>query len=464
MVAIPLISGITATESADFNVAYPTNLEPIPTDTGLSKGYLRSASGAVTLAEGPGIDRGGILFNGLVHRVMETKLVSVNGSTVTELGDVGAGGPVGLAYGFGRLAIQSGTSLYYWDGATLVQVTDPDLGPCLDVEWFNGQYFSTDGTSIVATQINDPTAVDPLKYGSSESDPDRITGLIRIRDEMAVPNLNTIDFFTYVGGSGFPLQLNTGATIPIGCVGPRAKCLAFQSFAFVGGGRNQANAVWVAASGTAQKLSTRAVDDLIAQEPNPGGIELEMRVSRDEERLYVHLSAMTLVFLKNASQQAGQSVWYIAKSGRAMNKPYRPRHAVLNGNSWMVGDTETGNLGTLSDATSLHFGEAVGWQFQSTLLYNAAKGGIVHSLELVGLPGRATVGKVPTAFLSFTMDGETYSQERPNRLGVSGRRDMRCQWSPHRRFARYMGLKFRGDSDGLAGFATLEASIEPLTA
>jgi hypothetical protein len=47
---------------------------------------------------------------------------------VTTLGDVGGSGPVSLDYGFDRLAIRSGTSLYYWNGTTLTQVTDVDLG------------------------------------------------------------------------------------------------------------------------------------------------------------------------------------------------------------------------------------------------------------------------------------------------------------------------------------------------
>lgn len=461
---VPLLSGVSASEQADFNLEYPINLEGVSVDSGISKGYIRSAMGASTLgAGGPGIDRGGMVFNGTHCRVMGTKLVSVSGAgVVTVLGDVGPGGPVGLDQGFGRLAIQSGTSLYYWDGATLVQVTDPDLGPCLDVAWFNGQYFSTDGTYIVATNISDPTSVDPLKYGSAEQDPDGITGLLRIRNEMAVLGGETIEFFDYIGGSGFPLQVNSGATIPIGCVGPRAKCIFSQTFAFVGAGRNQAAGVWLAGGGTAEKLSTRAIDDFIAAEPNPGGIELESRVSRDEERLYVHLSDKTLVYLRQASTSAQQQIWYVARSGIGMDKAYRLRHAVLFNNEWVVGDTETASLGTLSESEADHFGETVGWQFHTRLIYNAAKGFNVHQLELVGLPGRGASGD-PYAFLSLSRDGETWSQERSNRIGRSGNRGKRMVWNPHARSRNYMAMRFRGNSSALAGFAALEAEIEGLS-
>jgi hypothetical protein len=461
---IPLLSGISATQQADFSLSYPINLEGVPVDTGLSKGYLRSAAGAVPFATGPGVNRGGIEWNGVLYRVMGSKLVSVaqNGA-VTILGDVEDDAkPVSFDYGFDRLAVRSNAKLWYWDGIALTQVTDPDLGPVLDLVWMNGHYVTTDGTSIVVTQLSDPTAVDPLKYGSAEADPDMVTGLVRLRNELYATGQDTIQVLYYVGGSGFPFAVNDGATIPLGCVGPKAKALYMQSFAFVGAGRNQGTAVWLAQGGTALKLSTRAIDDFLAQEADPGSIVVEARVSRDEHRLLVHLTGKTLVFLDSATRKAGEGVWYVAASGTAMDKPYRLRDAILCYGKWIVGDTESPALGVLDDGIATHFGESVGWQFDTRLLYNQGKGAILHTLELVGLPGRAS-GERPVAFLSYTLDGETWSIERAGVLGRSGDRSKRCQWRPHKRFSNYMGLRFRGNSDALTGWAGLEAEMEVLT-
>lgn len=462
---IPLLSGIKASEGGDFNLSYPVNLEPVATDNGISAGYLRSASGARAILTGPGIDRGGILWNGLMHRVMGTKLVSIDQQNqLSILGDVGSGGPVAMDYGFGMLAIQSGTRLYYWNGTTLTQVTDPDLGPSLDVVWMDGYYISTDGNYIVVTQLSDPTQVDPLKYGSAEDDPDMITGLIKVRDELFVTGMNTIQVFNDAGGSGFPFVPNLGATIPIGCVAPRAKCVYLQSFAFCGSARNQALGIWLASSGTAQKLSTRMVDDMLAEVADPTSIVLEARVSRDEHRLVVHLPDKSLIYCANASQQAGQAVWYIATSGRAMDQAYRPRFAVSAYNQWYVGDAASGQIGVLDDDIATHFGEAVGWMFDTKLLYNGGKSAIIHSLELVGLPGRGAQIDEPVAFLSYTPDGETWGMERACSVGRPFQRTKRVQWRPHKRFRNYLALRFRGDSSALAGWAALEANIEALAA
>lgn len=459
---IPLINGIGATERADFTVRYPVNLEPVPIDSGISKGYLRSASGARSFATGPGLDRGGVVWNGTHYRVMGTKLVSVStAGVVTTLGDVGGAGPVTLDYGFGRLAIRSGTNLFYWDGATLTQVTDTDLGQCLDVVWMDGYYISTDGTDIVVTNLTDPTQVDPLRYGSAESDPDPITGLIRLRSELFALGQNTIQVYTDAGGTGFPFQPSEGATIPVGCVGPMAKARFTQTFAFVGSARNQALAVWIAGSGTATKISDRAIDDMLAEVADPTSIVLEARVMRNEQKLLVHLPDKTLVCCNVAGEAAGQPVWYIARSGRGADKAYRLRNAVLQNGNWIVGDTESNALGILDDAVATHFGEPVGWQFDTMLMHNGTKSVIVHQLELVGLPGR---GDQATAFFSYTLDGEAYSNERSVNLGRRAERQKRMTISPHRRFRNYMGVRFRGDSSALAGFASLEATLEQLSA
>lgn len=464
MPQIPLLSGYGANENADFVQQLPVNLEAVPGKQGISNGSVRSAPGAEAFATGPGIGRGGIEWNGICHRVMGTKLVTVSATgTIAVLGDVGGAGPCSFTYGFGRLAIRSGTNLYYWDGTTLAQVTDPDLGPCLDVIWEDGYFISTDGTAIVVTDLSDPMSISPLKYGSAEADPDMVTGLLVVRDELVALGANTCEFFQDVGGAGFPFQVNNGATIPIGCVGPQAKCLYSQTFAFVGAGRNHATAVWMAAGGSAQKLSTRAVDDILAGVTDQTSIQLEARVYRDEERLYVHLPNQTLVYLFNASQAAQEPIWYIAASGQAMDKAYRLRNAILCYGEWIVEDTETAQLGKLSDSIATHFGEATGWRFVTNFLYNSGKGFIVHALELIGLPGRGSSVE-PTAFLSYSKDGETWSMERAQKLGGPANRSKRMLWNPHTRARNYLMLKFRGDSTGLVGFAALEADVEALSA
>jgi hypothetical protein len=458
MVALPLLSGVNA-KGPEWIDRHPLNLEPIPVASGISKGQLRAAQGATAYATGPGIDRGGIVWNNAHIRVMGTKLVQVGpDASVTTLGDVGGSGPVTLDYGFDRLAIRSGTSLYYWNGATLTQVTDIDLGTVLDMIWIEGYYMTTDGQYVPVTELSDPTSVMPLKYGSAEADPDPITGLLKNRQtgEAIVLGRYTIQTLQNQGGAGFPFAAVAGATLPVGCVSASAKCYMGSGFAFVGSGREDGLGVYLASSQNLIKISDRALDDLLAAVEDPTAIELERRASRDEQRLIVHLPTESWCYLVNATQTAGEPLWYRLRSG--VGKPYRLRNAVLAYGKWIVGDTETATLGQLSDDTDAHFGEAVEWEFGPGLIYNSGKPAIAHEFELIGLPGR---GSAPGSFfLSMTKDGETFSPERPI-IVAPGERRKRLLWRPHTRFQTFLGLKFRGIG-GQPGFSALEAAVQPL--
>lgn len=460
---LPLISGVLADNTAEFGTSYPVNLETVAVDNKIAKAQFRATSGAIPFATGPGADRGGILWNGTMHRVMGTKLVSVSSAgVVTVLGDVGGSGPVTLDYSFDRLGIRSSANLYYWNGTSLAQVTDPDLGAVRDLMWIDGYFMTTDGVNVVVTELNDPTQVLPLKYGSSEEDPDQVTGLIKVRNEPHILNRHTIQVFKNVGGNGFPFATIKGATIPVGCVGASAKCLFADTFAFVGSARNEAIGVYLAGNGSATRISTRTIDDELAKVADPSSIILESRTSRAERRLLVHLPDKTLVFLFNATRTLEEECWYAARSGT--DKPYRLRNAIQAYGKTYVGDTESAAIGELTDAVSTHFGENAEWRFDVGLIYNEGKGGIIHKLELIGLPGRAPFGVDGTAWLSMTRDGQTFSVERPVPMGQAGQFDLRLQWRPRTNFRNWIGLRFRGYSAAMPGFAGLEAEITPLAA
>jgi hypothetical protein len=449
------MSGVLAGEAGEFNISAPLNLEPVFVDSKISKGQLRIAAGALQIGTGPGIDRGGISWNSQCYRVMGTKLVQVaaNG-TVTTLGDVGGDGYVALDYSFDRLAIASGNGLWYWDGLALNQNVDEDLGAVIDMIWVDGYFMTTDGTYVVVTELSDPYQVLPLKYGSAEEDPDMITGLLKVREEVYALGRHTIQVYQNIGGNGFPFSTIKGATIPRGCVAASAKCLYGESFAFVGSGRNEALGVHVAGQGQSDKISDRRVDDALAAVSDPTTIRVEARTARDELRLYVHLPTETWVFLATASSKAGEKVWYRVQSG--VGQPYRIRNAVHCYGKVLVGDTGSEAIGEWTDTVATHFGEPAQWRFDVGMLYNQGTPTTLHKVDLVGLPGRGDTSMGGAITMSITQDGETFSPERT--ILIDGARSKRMQWRPHARIRNYIGLRFRGLNKMLPGFAACEVN------
>lgn len=444
---------MVANGQAEFVESVPLNLEPVAIDNKISTGQFRAPAGLAPHVAGPGECRGAIVWNGVHYRVMGTKLVSIAGTTVSILGDVGGTGPVALDYGFDRLSIASGELLFYYDANGLSQVTDPDLGIVKDAMWIDGYTMTTDGKFIVVTDLSDPTSVNPLKYGSAEEDPDMITGVIKVRGEGYVPGRYTVEVLQNIGGNGFPFGVVDGATIPYGCVSPSAKCLYAESFAFCGSARNEALGIYVAGAGTAVKLSTRALDRALAAVSDPSVIELEAWTYLDEKRLIVHLPTESWVYLDTASRKSGEKIWY--------RRTNCPRHAVELNGQWFAA---IGNeIGVLSHDISTILDDPTEWRFDTPFAHADGQAYILGQIELVGLTGRMPFDEQATVFFSYSTDGETWSRERMIRVGTAGSRRKRMVWRPNARIPNYATFRFRGYDASMPGITKIEADVDPLS-
>lgn len=463
---IPILNGTYTDNGPDIRTAYPVNLMPVPVGSGISKGYLRPADGLVSNGTGPGVDRGGINWNGVCYRVMGTKLVAVaSNGAVTVLGDVG--GPVNtlvtMDYSFDRLAIASGGRLYYWNGA-LIQVTDPDLGVVVDVCWVDGYFMTTDGTSLVVTELTDPTQVNPLKYGSSEVDPDPVVALLKLRNEVYALNRNTIEVFDNIGGELFPFARIDGAQVQKGVIGTQACCVYLERIAFLGGGRNEAPGVYIGAAATTQKISTQEIDELLLTytEAQLTQVKLEARNDKAHQHLYIHLPDRTIVYDAAASQTLEQQVWFTLSTSVVGFAQYRARNFVWAYDKWLVGDPQSPNIGYMVQDIGSHWGQIVRWEFGTLIVYNEGKGALFNQLELVSLTGRVALGLDPIITTSYSTDGMAWSQDRPIRVGTTGNTNKRLCWFQQGHMRNWRIQRFRGDSQAHLSFVRLEAQIEAL--
>jgi len=464
---IPILNGIYADNSPELRTAYPVNFVPVPKQSGISNGFLRPGDGIVANGTGPGIDRGGINWQGSCYRVMGTKLVEVSSmGTVTVLGDVG--GPtdqlVTFDYSFDALAIASGGRLYYWDGTTLTQVTDPDLGVVLDFCWVDGYFMTTDGEFLIVTELNDPTQVNPLKYGSSEVDPDPVVALLKLRNEVYALNRNTIEVFDNVGGELFPFARIDGAQIQKGAVGTQACCVFIERIAFLGSGRNEAPGIYVGAAATTQKISTQEIDNLLLNytEVQLATVKLEARNDKNHQHLYAHLPDRTIVYDATASEALGEQVWFTLVTTVVGFAQYRARNMVWAYDKWLVADPQSTTIGYFVQDTGHHWNQQVRWEFGTLIVYNESNGAIFNELELVSLTGSIALGKNPQISTSYSLDGKSYSQEKFISVGTIGNTKKRLAWFQQGHMRNWRIQRFRGDSDAHVSFMRLEAQIEAL--
>jgi hypothetical protein len=400
---------------------------------------------------------------------MGTELVEVaSNGTVTTLGDVGGplGEQVNFTYSFDLLAIVSGGRLYYWNilTSTLELVEDP--GPFLDVVWVDGYFMLTDGEFLIVTELSDPTQINPLKYGSSEIDPDPVVGLLKLRNEIYALNRNTIEVFDNVGGAFFPFTRVEGAQIMKGCVGTNACCVYMESIAFLGGGRNEQVSIYLGVNANATKIATREIDQILENytEVQLAKVLMEVRVFKNQQILYIHLPDRTLLFDGMTSQASGQLVWSVNTTSVVGFSQYRAKNFVYCYEQWIFGDPQSFALGTFTDTISSHYGETIRWEFGTLILYNESLGAVVHQVELVSLTGRVALGINPTISTSHSVDGQSFSLDRFISAGTTGANRKRLVWLQQGFMRNWRIQRFRGTSDAHISMARIEAQIEPMAA
>lgn len=465
---LQIINGIYTDNGPDVRVSYPVNLVPCAQSSGVSQGYLRPAEGIISFTQTPGIARGMIVYNGNLFGVFGSKLCSItNQGIVTIIGDVGNDNlPVTLEYSFDNLAICSNGNLFYYNTTTgLNQVTDPDLGVSKSIVWIDGYFASTDGENIIVTELNDPTQVNPLKYGSSELDPDPIVAITKIRNELVAINRFTIEFFDNIGGDRFPFSRIKGAQITRGAIGHHAWTVMDDSIAFLGSGHNESVAIYVGQNAQTTKISTPEIDFLLKQysDDELSRVVVETRNNINHTSLYIHLPDRTLVFDTDVSKTFQQPVWHVLTSTSQDYSKYRANFFTWCYDKWFVSDTVNAQIGYMNEQIGEHFDTIVRWEFGTTMTYNEGRGAIFHSLELVSLTGRVNINTNPIISTSYSTDGLTWSQLRDIYAGQIGNRNKRLVWLRNGIMRNWRIQKFSGTSDAHLSFIRLEAQLEPLS-
>jgi len=461
---IPIISGIYTGDAGSLHRSYPFNLIAVPVDSGFSQGFLRQHEGARKLTLGSGPDRGGYEWRGNHYRVQGTSFISVAADgTWTLIGDVGAGGWCQFAHSFDHMAIQSGTSIFLYDGTNLTQITDVDLGPSYSVTWIDGYFVSTDKTSIIVTELTNPFAVDPLKYGSSEANPDEIKLLLRVRNELAAVNRYTIEMFSNVGGTNFPFSRVNGATATKGAVSNRAAVAYEGEIFFCGSGQGEAISFYSARDGIVQKLATQEIDVILSKytKADLDKVIVEQRVVDAHHFIYVHLPDKTLLFDNSASMDLKNRIWTVLGEGPNANEStkFQARGFVLAHEKWFCGHYDLGMIGQLDYAEKSQFGNVFSWDFQTFVTFASAQDFLVRSIEIFGGVGFATAGQ--QIAIEQSKDGLNWNMPRYAKI-PSGFPAKRIQIRNLGRAKNQLVLRVSGSSESLLSIARLELTPEIL--
>jgi hypothetical protein len=462
---VTLIKGDKISIETDYRDALPVNMHAVERNILGAVGYMLVFPGLTLIATGQGIDRGG-RYNerfGKHYRTSGTSLVRVNtDDTVDVLGAMSGTEQVAMPYSFNTQCIISDGRMFLWDEdtSTFTEVTDPDLGDPIDGVWVDGYYFLTDGEFIYHTDINDETAIDPLKFATSEFSPDPTLGVSLTQDDkVMVWNRYSLEYFVNVATENFAFQRVETRAQKIGIVATHAKCESEGNWYITGGRKEEALGVYAVSVGSSTKVSTREIDKILAQYTEPELVDMRMD-SVEEDNIhfiYVHLPNETVVFNANIAKSQGlDDAWFILKTGTG-DETYRGINGVFDGKrgKWVFGDKVNSNIGLFDNTVCTQYGEIAEWLLYTPLM--SLDGQSVDEIEIETLPGNVVDDDATVAF-STTYDGVTYSQEWWTLYGEENDYNQRFYIRRLGDVSDWVGFRFRGASKSRMSFALMKVT------
>jgi hypothetical protein len=462
---INLIKGDAIGNETDYRDALPENMTAVSRPILGAAGYMIAHPGLSEFATGFGIDRNG-QYNerqGRHYRVSGTKFIEVeSGGTVNSLGDISGSQRASMAYSFNTQAIVADGKMWLYDGATLNQVTDPNIGNPIDITWIDGYYFLTDGEFLYHTDINDEDSIDPLQFATSEFSPDPTLAVDKTSDnQVIVFNRYTTEYFINRATEQFAFQRLSGKAIKVGVAGTHCETELDGRFFILGSGKEEALSVYALSSGTYQRVATREIEKILAGyvDTELASAALETRVENKDKFIVVRLPRETLLYNHTIAQQFGiESAWTILKTGidngvkwRGINGVFDPRIS-----SWVYGDNQDSHIGILDESVATQYGEQ-----QEFILYTPfvdIEGASVDKIDIDSIPGHQINAEEVNGAISATYDGVTYGKEWFNLDGTQYNYNTRFIARRFGYVREYIGFKFRFVTPERVAFAGFEVT------
>lgn len=417
--AVNLIKGDSTDNKTDYRDALPVNMTGVLRPILGAQGYMLSHSGLTLHGTGIGKDRGGYWNErqSTHFRVSGEELIKVNADgSIVSIGAISGNKRASIgAYSFNTQAVVADGKMWLYDGVTLTQITDPDLGVPIDICWVDGYYFLTDGEYLYHTLITDEYSIDPLQFATAEFSPDSTLAVAKTTDnQVIVFGRYSTEWFINRATPNFAFQRISGKSVKSGIVGTHCKTELDGVFYVMGGAKSESVSIHAVSGGQYTSIASREIDKIISQydESELADVIMETRVEDRDKFIYVHLPNETLLFNASLAQSVGKDLaWSIVKSDivgdakwRAVNGVFDPRVA-----GWIYGDKLNSNIGLLDNSISTQYGEAVEQILYTPLI--DIESASIDQFEIDAIPGhQVNLGNATVAF-SLTYDGLTYGQE-----------------------------------------------------
>ncbi len=464
-----ILQGDKVEDTTEYFSALPVNMSGVVKPILGAQGFMRQENGLTAFGTAtPGTDRAGVWndrFNAH-YRVSGGSLISVTADGIpATLGAITGSSQVSMPYSFNTQAVIGDGKYYLYDPTNgFRQVTDPDLGAPIDGVWVDGYYFMTDGQFLFHTDLTDESAIDPLKFATSEFSPDGTVGVgLTVDNKVLAFNRNTTECFQNQASANFAFTRIPSRNVTAGIVGTHAKVRIDADTPFgtgtwfcLGGGADTTPTVYALSVGSTTSISNREIDNIIGQysEAQLATAILETRTVDKYVYLLVHLPNDVLQFSFEVAKAVGpEGAWTILKSDVSGNIPYRAVNGIFEPRiaAWIYGDKYTNILGKLDETVATQYGEIAEWLLFTPFL--PIETASIDEFSVQTVPGFTTTLDA-NVFLSLTYDGAFYSMETTMEYGAPSQYNKRFIARRLGYVRNYFALKLRGASRSRMAFAT----------
>ncbi len=418
--------------------------------------------------------RGMHVKNGILYSVNGDKLYRVNKTNVsasevtyslTELGTITGDGNVSTADNGSQLIILNNTGdgwIYDESAGTPFQaITDPDFSANGDPEYvvYLDGYFvlSTSEKKIITSALNDGLSYNALDFASAEADPDEITGLQVVSNQLVVIGTETTEIFTNVGGSAFPLQRINGSVVNVGTRFPGTIQPVGETFFMIGESKQGENEALIFEGRNYRSVSNPGISRLLNTENLEGSVSISY-AEIGEVFVGCTVGKSTIIYGLNTGS------WHerVYSVPGEQDKPSRARSAIKAYGDIFVGDSDSGAIGIQSIDTFTEFGDRVFRAAASPRIADKIIRKSVPRIEVLAETGAISANEPDVVVsLSISRDGgKTFNYRRDRTLGSEGEYEHRVVWRRNGSFKK--GVVVRLETDSASKIVLIEMVVDIL--
>lgn len=273
MPAIPFVGPTYQMEAFSFDHQRCVNLYAIASESGTSSSpsALRSTPGLKMFSSlGDGPIRGGIESQGRVFFVSGNAFFELSSDgTSTNRGTLNTfTSRVQIADNPTQIMIIDGTDGYIFTKTTdsFAQISDGDFPTPSSLTFQDGYFIvsAADTNNFYISALNNGLSWDALDSTTVEGNPDNLAAVYSNKSNIWAFGTKTTEVFQNTGAAAFPFQVLRGAFIQTGCAAPDTIQNIDNSLIWLGTDENGDAIVWRSNGYNATRISTQAIERLIA--------------------------------------------------------------------------------------------------------------------------------------------------------------------------------------------------------